>query len=110
MLPSVAFSDDVGRMKALLEASAEVSFYPALYGTGGHVSEDPEARFNAVFQAGVGDFAAIAEGLLDGKRNDTVARLASLGLSGIAIQASREERGATRSATNRSSVGASERP
>ena len=83
LLPSVAFSDDVDKIKALLEAAAEHRFYPALYGTGGHVSENPEARFNDVFQAGVGDFALITEGLLDGKRNDAVARLASLGLNGI---------------------------
>ena len=37
-----------------------------MYGTGGHVSDDPKTRFSAVFQAGVGDFAAIAEALLDG--------------------------------------------
>ena len=59
LLPSVAFRDDVDKIKALLEAAAERRFYPALYGTDGHVSEDPEARFNDVFQAGVGDFAAI---------------------------------------------------
>jgi hypothetical protein len=86
LLPSVAISDDVGRTKALLEATAEVRFYPPLYGTGGHVSEDPQARFSDVFQAGIGDFAAIAEGLLGAKRNDTVARLVTLGLSGLVIQ------------------------
>ena len=83
LLPSIAFNDDVDRTKALLEAAAKDRFYPVLYGTGGHVSEDPTSRFNAIFQAGVGDFAAITEGLLDGKRNDAVARLASLGLYGI---------------------------
>jgi hypothetical protein len=86
LLPSVAFSDDVDRTKALLEVTAEVRFYPALYATGDHVSNDPTARFNNVLQAGVGDFAAIAESLLDGKRNDTVARLVTLGLSGLVIQ------------------------
>jgi hypothetical protein len=83
LLPSAAFGDDVAKLKRLIETVAEVSFYPVLYGTGDHVGENPEARFKAVFQAGVGDFAAIAEGLLDGKRNDAVARLASLGLYGI---------------------------
>ena len=91
MLPSVAFSDDVDKMKALLEAAAERQVLSALYGTDGHVSEDPKARFSDVFQAGVGDFAAIAEGLLDGKLNDTVARLASLGLSGIPRPGSAKE-------------------
>src|ERR1700722_712319 len=95
LLPSVPFSDDVDRAKALLEATAEIRFYPVLYGTDGHVSEDPKARFSDVFQAGVGDFAAIAEGLLDGKRNDTVARLASLGLSGIPRPGSTEGWGGT---------------
>ena len=73
----------MAKLKRLIETVAEVSFYPVLYGTGDHVGENPEARFKAVFQAGVGDFAAIAEGLLDGKRNDAVARLASLGVYGI---------------------------
>ena len=83
LLPSIALSDDVSKIKALLEATAGHRFYPDLYGTDDHVSENPEARFNDVFQAGVGDFALITEGLLDGKRNDAVARLASLGLKGI---------------------------
>jgi hypothetical protein len=87
LLPPDPFFDEADRYIRALEAAAEYRFYPALYATGGHVSEDPEARFNDVFQAGVGDLALIAEGLLGVKRNDTVARLASLGLKGIAIQA-----------------------
>jgi hypothetical protein len=83
LLPSVAFRDDVDRIKALLEAVAKRRFYPPLYGTDGHVSDDPGARFRDVFQAGVGDFAAILEALLSAKLNDTVAWLASLGLRGI---------------------------
>jgi hypothetical protein len=83
LLPSVGVSDDVDQLKALLEAVTEQRFYPALYGTDGHVGADPMARFNDVFQAGVGDFAAIAEGLLGVKRNDRIARLATLGFNGI---------------------------
>jgi hypothetical protein len=41
LLPSIAFSDDVDKIRALLKAAAEYRFYSPLYGTGGHVSEDP---------------------------------------------------------------------
>jgi hypothetical protein len=83
LLPSTTFSDDMDKVKALIGTTAERCFYAALYGTDDHVSDDPKARFSDVFQAGVGDFAAIAEALLGAKRNDTVAGLAALGLNGI---------------------------
>lgn len=87
LLPPDPFFDEADRYIRALEATAEYRFYPTLYATGGHVSEDPEARFNAVFQAGVGDLALITEGLLGVKRNEKIARLATLSLNGVAIQA-----------------------
>jgi hypothetical protein len=87
LLPPDPFFDEADKYLRAIEATAEYRFYPTLYATGGHVSEDPEARFNAVFQAGVGDLALITEGLLGVKRNEKIARLATLSLNGIAIQA-----------------------
>jgi hypothetical protein len=87
LIPSDAFfGEDQDKFIRLLEATAEHRFFQTLYATGDHVSEDPEARFNDVFQAGVGDLALLIEGLLGVKRNERIARLSTLSLNGIAIQ------------------------
>jgi hypothetical protein len=90
LMPSDAFFDEeADKLIRLLETAAAHRFYPALYGTDGHVSEDLQARFNDILHAGVGDFGLIMEGLLGKGRNERFAHLATVGLQGTIIQRSR---------------------
>jgi hypothetical protein len=86
LLSPDTFFDEADRYIRALEATADYHFYDVLYGTDGRVSKEPEARFRDVFEAGVGDLALITEGLLGVKRNEKIARFATLSLQGIAIQ------------------------